>query len=146
MNGAWRLVAAPCVAAALAWCGAFPTDGLAARSADVPAEATSAGVGGPGDSGAVAAVDEMPRPIRTVAPKYPEAARKRGQEGTVLVRTWVETDGGPRKVGVIPGKGVAPDLDQAAVAAVRQWRFEPARKDKEPVAVWVVIPVKFALR
>jgi len=38
------------------------------------------------------------------------------------------------------------DLDQSAMDAVRRWRFEPARRGSEPVAVWVVIPVEFKLQ
>lgn len=39
-----------------------------------------------------------------------------------------------------------PDLDQAALEAVRRWRFEPARRSGEPVAVVVVLPVEFKLQ
>jgi protein TonB len=38
------------------------------------------------------------------------------------------------------------DLDQAAADAVRRWRFEPARRGTEAVAMWVRIPVEFRLR
>jgi protein TonB len=39
-----------------------------------------------------------------------------------------------------------PDLDESAMEAVRRWRFDPARRDGEPVAVWVRIPVEFKLQ
>jgi protein TonB len=39
-----------------------------------------------------------------------------------------------------------PDLDEAAADAVRRWRFEPARRGSEPVAMWVLLPVEFRLR
>ena len=38
------------------------------------------------------------------------------------------------------------DLDFAAVDAVKKWLFEPARRGKEPVSVWVLLPVKFQLQ
>jgi protein TonB len=38
-----------------------------------------------------------------------------------------------------------PDLDRAAIEAVRQWRFEPARTGTEPVASWVILPIEFHL-
>jgi protein TonB len=38
-----------------------------------------------------------------------------------------------------------PELDDAAVASVRQWRFNPAYANGAPVAVWVAVPVKFSL-
>jgi len=37
------------------------------------------------------------------------------------------------------------DLDTAAVDAVKKWLFEPARRGKDPVSVWVLLPVKFEL-
>jgi protein TonB len=39
-----------------------------------------------------------------------------------------------------------PDLDQAATDAVRRWRFEPARRGEQAVAMWVRLPVEFRLR
>ena len=41
--------------------------------------------------------------------------------------------------------GQIPTLDMAAVDAVRKWLFEPARMGKQPIAVWVLLPVKFEL-
>ena len=38
------------------------------------------------------------------------------------------------------------DLDLSAMDAVKKWLFEPARRGKEAVAVWVMLPVKFELR
>jgi protein TonB len=38
------------------------------------------------------------------------------------------------------------DLDQAAAEAVKKWRFEPARRGNQAVAVWVRMPVKFVLK
>jgi protein TonB len=37
------------------------------------------------------------------------------------------------------------DLDQAAVEAVGRWRFQPARRGRQPIAMWVSIPVRFVL-
>jgi protein TonB len=39
-----------------------------------------------------------------------------------------------------------PDLDQAAADAVRRWRFDPARRGNDPVAMWVLLPVEFRLK
>jgi protein TonB len=90
-------------------------------------------------------VDEMPKVVKQVAPKYPESARKRGKQGTVYVRALVKKDGTTAQVQIPPGKGLAPDLDKAAVEAIRQWTFVPAMKNGKPVAVYVVVPVKFTL-
>ena len=39
-----------------------------------------------------------------------------------------------------------PDLDEAAAEAVRRWRFDPARRGSDPVAMWVLQPVEFRLK
>jgi len=39
-----------------------------------------------------------------------------------------------------------PDLDEAAAEAVRRWRFDPARRGNDPVAMWVLLPVEFRLK
>ena len=110
-----------------------------APPATEPAAATAAA---PQDTGA-SEFDQAPTPVKTVAPAYPKAARKRGQEGTVYLRARVTTAGRVERVTV--AKGVAPDLDEAAARALRQWTFEPARKDGKPVAAEIMIPVKFRL-
>jgi TonB family protein len=90
-------------------------------------------------------VDEMPKLLKQVPPKYPPGARKRGEQGTVFVRAFVKEDGKASKV-TVKDKGVSPELNQAAVTAVRQWVFEPAKAKGKPVAVYIVVPVKFTLR
>jgi protein TonB len=61
-----------------------------------------------------------------------------------VLRFVVQADGLVSSVVVQESAG-HPDLDQSAVEAVRTWRFEPARRGKEPVAVWVTVPVRFTL-
>ncbi|HET8531196.1 MAG TPA: TonB family protein, partial [Methylomirabilota bacterium] len=77
-------------------------------------------------------------------PHYPEAARREGVEGTVTLRFEVLASG---KVGTVQVQRSAgrTDMDRAAVEAVRVWLFEPARRGKEAVAVWVTLPVRFEL-
>ena len=62
-----------------------------------------------------------------------------------MVRAHITADGSIDEVQV-QGSAGHPALDQAAVDAVRKWRFEPARSGTVAVAVWVVIPVEFRLR
>ncbi len=71
-------------------------------------------------------------------PHYPESARREGAEGVVTLRFEVLTSG---KVGTVQVQRSAgrPDLDRAAVEAIRTWLFEPARRGKEAVAVWVIV-------
>ena len=77
-------------------------------------------------------------------PDYPPAARRRGLEGTVLVRVLVNTEGVPDQTRVIGPSGID-DLDQAAVVAVQRWRFAPAREGSTAIAHWVDIPIRFKL-
>ena len=61
------------------------------------------------------------------------------------MRAHITADGTIDQVQV-QGSAGHPALDQAAVEAVRKWRFDPARSGSTAVAVWVVIPVEFRLR
>lgn len=78
-------------------------------------------------------------------PEYPAAARRRGQEGRVLVRAEVLADGRCSRVELKQGSGHAL-LDQAALEAVRKWRFVPARQGDVAVSAWVDVPIAFKLR
>jgi protein TonB len=79
-----------------------------------------------------------------VRPTYPATARGLGVEGTTLLRVLVQDDGRVGDIRVQKSAG-HPDLDQAAADAVRQWRFDPARRGAQAVAVWVLVPVEFHL-
>lgn len=77
-------------------------------------------------------------------PVYPLAARRRGQEGTVIVRAEIGSDGGCRQAALKKGSGHTL-LDHAAIAAVRQWRFVPAKHGDTAVTAWVEVPITFKL-
>jgi protein TonB len=79
-----------------------------------------------------------------IKPLYPEFARQRGIEGTVLLKVRVTAQGRVETVQVERSAG-HPSLDHSATEAVQRWRFEPARQNGVPVAVWVLIPVDFRL-
>ena len=68
-----------------------------------------------------------------------------GIQGTTLLRVFVASDGRVAEVAVERTAGHV-DLDEAAATAVRQWRFEPARKGDDAVSMWVLLPVEFRLR
>ena len=80
-----------------------------------------------------------------VRPNYPASARRLGVQGTTLLRVHVLADGHIGDVRVEKSAG-HPDLDDAAADAVKQWRFDPARRGNEAVAMWVLLPVEFKLR
>ena len=103
------------------------------------------GTGG-GGVGSGDALSGLARPVGgyQVKPLYPESARKAGAQGITLLKLRVLENG---KVGEVQSEQSAghPDLDMAAADAVRRWLFEPARMGKQPIAVWVLLPVKFEL-
>jgi periplasmic protein TonB len=104
------------------------------------------GTGG-GGVGAGEALSGLARPLGgyQVKPRYPESARRAGAQGVTLLRVRVLENGKVGEVNVEKSAGFR-DLDFAAAEAVKKWLFEPARRDKEPVSVWVMLPVKFELQ
>ena len=78
-------------------------------------------------------------------PRYPDSARRQGIEGETLLRFHVLASGRVGEVSVTRSAGHE-ELDRAAVEAVKTWLFEPARRGKEPVSVWVTLPVRFRLQ
>jgi TonB family protein len=87
---------------------------------------------------------EPPRLLREVKADYTDEARRRGITGDVVLEIVVRRDGSVGNVTILQGRGAG--LDQRAVAAVRQWRFSPARRRGEPVDVIVEVAVEFTLR
>jgi TonB family protein len=105
------------------------------------------GDGTGGGSGSGEALSGLARPLGgyQVKPRYPESARRAGAQGVTLLRVRVLETGRVGEVLVEQSAGFR-DLDLAAADAVKKWLFEPARRGKEPVSVWVMLPVKFELR
>jgi protein TonB len=85
-----------------------------------------------------------PRGGYQVRPAYPAAPRRLGIQGTTMLRVHILEDGRIGDVRVEHSAG-HPDLDRAAMEAVRRWRFEPARRGADAVAMWVLLPVEFRL-
>ena len=78
-------------------------------------------------------------------PNYPLVAQQRGWEGTVLLALAIDERGQVTAVTIERSSGYAV-LDAEAVAAIRQWRGEPATRNGEPVATEETLPVRFRLR
>ena len=78
------------------------------------------------------------------APRYPPLARRRGLEGQTVLRVEVLTSGESGTVAVLSSSGHAV-LDDAALAAVRRWKFVPAADIADAVASFVEVPVRFRL-
>ncbi len=77
-------------------------------------------------------------------PRYPYSSRRRGEEGRVVLRVRVTVSGAPAEVRVLSSSGFR-RLDQAALRAVKSWRFLPARRNGKNVAGSVEVPVTFNL-
>ena len=85
---------------------------------------------------------EPPRKIKDVAPIYPSGALAVRAIGTVVIEAIVGADGKVHEATVVYS---IPQLDRAALDAVRQWEFAPSRVNGVAVAVIVTVMVKFSL-
>lgn len=115
-----------------------PPKTTAAHSSSLPTQASPA-----------AAPSKQPtrtpaRAIRRTQPPYPDAARRRGQTGTVHLRLEISPEGAVRQVELAASSGFSL-LDKAALAAARTWQFEPATENGRPVAEWRRVAVQFQL-
>ena len=79
-----------------------------------------------------------------VEPQYTDQAREARLQGAVRLQAVVRKDGSVDSVQVVQGLGMG--LDEAAVAAVKQWRFQPATRNGEPVDLQITLAVTFNLR
>lgn len=82
--------------------------------------------------------------LQNPAPDYPSLARRKGEQGRVLLQVLVSETGKAEKVQIDTGSGYS-SLDQAALEAVRKWSFIPAKKGNRPVSAYVIVPVRFSL-
>lgn len=83
--------------------------------------------------------------LNNPAPEYPAISRRLGEQGRVVFRVYVEADGLPSDVRVQTSSGFE-RLDNVALAAVKRWKFIPARRGDAAVGGWVLVPLSFSLR
>lgn len=100
--------------------------------------------GGGGHSTTTAARYSGPG-LSNPAPRYPYRARRKGQEGRAILRVEVTASGDASTVWILRSSGHRL-LDDAAVDAVRAWRFQPASRAGIPVAGLVDVPISFKLQ
>ena len=110
---------------------------------------TSTGGSGTGnghDAGPLELTGEMTRPVRLVRvePVYPEIARKARLDGRVTLRAVIAEDGRVESVEVLASTNAL--FNQAAVDAVRKWRYSPAVMSGRPVRVYFSVVVDFLVR
>ena len=82
--------------------------------------------------------------LRNPAPRYPTVSRRLREQGRVVLHVLVGPAGEAQSVKVRTSSGFE-RLDQAALDAVRRWRFAPAHRGAEAVAAWALVPILFQL-
>jgi len=130
--------------------GSAPAAEAARPSVPVaPAPVTSPAAASTG-TGAQAGLDGLDdglhlRALRADRPEYPEAARRRNEEGAVTCRLTIESDGSVIEVEVIVSSG-SKSLDAAAVRALKRWRFEPLVRLTDRKRVHALQKLSFELK
>jgi len=96
-----------------------------------------------GGAGALPENASPPEPLRTnVVPVYPEDARTSGRTGVVVLKVVVLPDGSVGDVRAMRGEE---PFVSAAIAAVKRWKYEPARVDGQPITVYRIVQIPFKL-
>ena len=133
----------------------LPSNGTGARGGI--GEGAGGGVGsgrgpgfGPGEGGGygggvfrVGGGVSPPRPTYQPDPEFSEEARKAKYQGTCTLNLIVDASGRPTNIHVASSLGMG--LDEKAIEAVKNWRFEPGMKDGHPVATIISVEVDFHL-
>lgn len=86
---------------------------------------------------------EPPRKIVNVPPRYPATAQIARVEGVVVLDAVIDATGRVTDVRVVRSIRL---LDQAAIDAVRQWRFTPTLLNGEPVSILLTVTARFTLQ
>src|SRR5271165_750812 len=109
-----------------------------------PPTQTTKGEGPPPDGTYRVGGDVKP-PKATYAPDpaYPDEARRAKYQAQVVLWLVVDTEGSPQRIRVQQAAGMG--LDEKAIDAVQQWRFEPATRNGQPVPVMINVEVNFRL-
>jgi len=82
--------------------------------------------------------------LNNKAPQYPMLSRKRKEQGTVWLLLLVDKNGLVSELKLKTSSGFA-RLDEAALRAVKHWKFQPAMKEGQAIDYWYELPVKFSL-
>ena len=90
--------------------------------------------------------DQLPVPIDTTVPPYPELAKQAGIEGTVWVKVLVDTNGIVRDALILKPSGSSAGFEEATVRHAYTIRYKPAISAGKPVAVWITYATYFRLK
>ena len=121
----------------------MPTPQVAATAAGAAGKGVAADAGSqPGEIVEVSSATAEGSLLRRVEPEYPEQALAQRVQGAVLLEVRINPDGAVQEVKLVSGP---PLLAEAAIAAVRQWRFKPRRVNGRAVEMETRITLKFTL-
>lgn len=82
--------------------------------------------------------------LNNPAPIYPEEAKRKRQQGTVMLKVLVKESGKPELIEISESSGIQ-SLDNAALNAVKKWTFTPAKLGSEIIPAFVIVPIRFNL-
>jgi protein TonB len=85
---------------------------------------------------------EPPVPVRTVAPVFPESLRRDGTSGVVTVSILIDEKGNVTDPKIVKASNEA--FAQPAIDALSRWKFKPAKREGQAVALRVSIPIQFS--
>jgi TonB family protein len=88
-------------------------------------------------------ISSMPKVLEEIRPDYPLDAKKEGIQGSVIMEIIIDAKGIVRSTNII--RSLDPRLDQAALAAMKRFKFRPAMMDDSAVAVKIKYAIKFVL-
>ena len=82
--------------------------------------------------------------LNNPAPPYPRQSKRLGEEGTVVIRVLITSEGRAEKAEIRTSSGYA-RLDDTALTTVKAWRFVPGKRNGLPEAMWFNVPIRFVL-
>ncbi|MEY4732853.1 MAG: hypothetical protein RLZZ464_919 [Pseudomonadota bacterium] len=116
--------------------------------AATPAAAAPAGNQRPSTASAAPAAVVLPSSdadyLNNPAPVYPGMSRRMGEQGTAVLRVFINTEGRAEKAEIRTSSGYS-RLDEAALATVQRWRYVPGKRAGVPEAMWFNVPIRFVL-
>ena len=121
-----------------------PSSATATQIADATPAATPAQTGQAKGAPAFSLPSSEAHGLNNPKPAYPRASRRLNEQGQVMVRVFVATDGSPQQ-GEIKTSSGFDRLDQEALRTVMRWRFVPGQRFGTPEAMWFNVPVNFVL-
>jgi protein TonB len=84
-----------------------------------------------------------PEPVHRVPPAYPEAARRAGLRGVVVIEVVIDRDGAVVRPRVVRNTTGSSECAEEALRAVRKWRYRPAQLEGRPVAAHLTLAIEF---